>query len=367
MYDGYVRRRTELLFCLKIHLKFSSKVSSSMSRVSGFWAALRGKQRGKDNPPYLASRDGYKMSTQSNFKGKQRIHFHIIFQFALLALILLSSPLPAASNNEHDPKTCANSNNICQEPPSIKMTMTTTLVVGATGATGKHVVAQLLDKGHKVRAIVRSREGLEEKLGAIAGFDFESKKEGLSVLEGAILDVPSDDLVKQVEGCDAVVSCLGHVMDFSGIYGHPRRLVKDSVAILTSAMSDNQKFILMGSDGVANPLGGDDTRSFSERVLLSMLRNLLPPHADNEEAADYLASKVGVSKSLEWSVVRPTDLIDGAATDYALFDKPQGSLFGSGEASRANVAKCMVDMILSKDKWEEYKFKMPVLHNAKPL
>jgi len=248
--------------------------------------------------------------------------------------------------------------------------ITTTLVVGATGATGRHVVAQMLDKGHNVRAIVRSKTSLEEKLGAIEGFEFnEKKKESLSIFEGTILDVPTGEIAKQVQGCDAVVSCLGHVLDFSGIWGQPRRLVKDSVKKLTSIMSKDQKFILMGSDGVANPLGGDEVRSLSERIILSVLRNVIPPHADNEEAAEYLAKKVGVggAATLEWTVVRPTDLTDGQATEYALFDKPQGSLFGSGAACRANVAKCMVDMILNEDKWEEYKFKMPVLHNAKNL
>lgn len=245
----------------------------------------------------------------------------------------------------------------------------TTLVVGATGATGKYVVSQLLDKGHNVRAIVRSKSSLEEKLGSIEGFDFDdTKKANLFMLEGAILDLPSEEVKKQVEGCDAVVSCLGHVLDFSGIWGQPRRLVKDSVALLTSSMSKDQKFILMGSDGVANPLGGDDVRSIAERLVLSILRNVIPPHADNEEAAAYLANDLGVEKApVEWTVIRPTDLIDGNTTEYELFDKPKGSLFGSGEATRANVAKCMVDMILSDEKWERYKFKMPVLHNAKQV
>ncbi len=38
------------------------------------------------------------------------------------------------------------------------------LVTGATGKTGSAVVAQLLDKGYPVRAIVRSRDGRSQRL-----------------------------------------------------------------------------------------------------------------------------------------------------------------------------------------------------------
>lgn len=40
----------------------------------------------------------------------------------------------------------------------------TTLVVGATGATGRLLVGQLLSRGENVRAIVRSPEKLPEDL-----------------------------------------------------------------------------------------------------------------------------------------------------------------------------------------------------------
>jgi nucleoside-diphosphate-sugar epimerase len=38
------------------------------------------------------------------------------------------------------------------------------LVTGATGKTGRAVVAQLLEKGFPVRAIVRSRDGRSQRL-----------------------------------------------------------------------------------------------------------------------------------------------------------------------------------------------------------
>lgn len=242
----------------------------------------------------------------------------------------------------------------------------TVLIVGATGATGKHVVQILLDQGHAVKVVARSKERMLSLLNGN-----QDKNDRLEVKEAAILDLTQSELNELVKDCDAVVSCLGHNLTREGIWGKAnRRLVKDSVKRLVKAIEDNTtekstkkcKFILMGSDGVAHP--NDDKRSAMERGIIFLLRHLLPPHADNEEAAAFLLNDCN-DKSVEWSVVRPTDLQDGDMFDYEIFPKPQGSLFGSGIATRANVAKFMVDLVLKEDMWSQYKHQMPVLHDAK--
>lgn len=177
-----------------------------------------------------------------------------------------------------------------------------------------------------------------------------------------------------MQGCDAVVSCLGHNMSIKGLFMPPRKLVTEAVKRLSKAIENTNKdsnnptkLILMGSDGVANPLGSDDQRSFGERTVLTMLRYGLPPHNDNEKAAAYISAVD--SPVIEWVVVRPTDLINGESSKYETFTKPQKSLFGSakdGIATRANVALFMVDLIMSSDEdklWQTWKGKMPVLHD----
>ena len=57
----------------------------------------------------------------------------------------------------------------------------TVLVAGATGATGRHLVRQLLDRGHRVKAVVRSPDRLPSDL---------RDREGLEVIVGTILDLP---------------------------------------------------------------------------------------------------------------------------------------------------------------------------------
>ena len=237
-------------------------------------------------------------------------------------------------------------------PPSV-------LVVGATGATGKLVVRQLLDQKIKVSVIVRSKERMVEAIGD------HPHKDLLSILEAPSLqpqDLSDSDLKKQVEGVDMIVSCLGHNLSFQGIWGHPRRLVTDTVRRLTSTGATDKKFILMGSDGVAH--ANDTVRPWLERSIIFLLRHLVPPQADNEEAAAYVNGLP--QDAIEWVVVRPTDLIDtDEPTPYTVYEKPPGSLFGSGEASRATVAKFMVDLIRDGSLWNKYKYQMPVLHNEK--
>jgi len=255
-------------------------------------------------------------------------------------------------------------------------TATTTLVVGATGATGKHVVLQLLQQKQHVRAIARSKQRLLDALNEISPNASQEYADFLEVTEAAVLDLSEEELENLCSGCDACVSCLGHNLTFQGVFGKPRRLVTDAVKRMCHAIETNQsreqeetktpvKFILMGSDGVANPNGSDDKRTIGERIVLFLLRYLIPPHRDNETAAAYISGKTDNPHNLEWTVIRPTDLIDGTVTKYELFPKPPGSLFGGGKvvATRANVAKSMVDMILTKSLWDEWKFKMPVLHD----
>lgn len=249
----------------------------------------------------------------------------------------------------------------CEEP---EMKTTTTLVLGATGATGKWVVKLLLDQGHSVKVVVRSKERLMAALKEINNGEAIDENK-LSITEDSLLDMTNSNLQAQVQGCDAVVSCLGHNLNFSGLWGRKgRRLVTDVVKRVTKMAADSQaKFILMGSDGVANPNGQDDKRTTGESIMLMILRFLVPPVADNEEAAAYLHS-LGDNSGLEWSVVRPTDLIDGPPNGkYELFDKPQWGLFGAAVATRSHVAQCMTTMILEDATWEQYKFKMPVLRD----
>lgn len=228
------------------------------------------------------------------------------------------------------------------------------LVVGANGATGKHVVQMMLDRGHQVIAMVRSKESMLSKLRD------ETRREKLQIHEASIVDIKHDDLVELSKDCDFVVSCLGHNITFKGTFWEDKRLVTDAVKKLTKAMPSSCKFALMGSDGVANPTV-DPKRGAGERAILFLLRHLIPPHADNEDAAKYL--RLHKNEKFGWVIVRPTNLVDAkeASGKYTVSEKAEISLFGDHSISRNDVAHFFAELMCNEDTFEKYEHKMPVV------
>ena len=226
----------------------------------------------------------------------------------------------------------------------------TTLVVGASGATGQYLVAQLLNKGHKVKAIVRSAEKLPQSL---------RDESRLSIIEASILDLSDSEMAEHVAGCDAVASCLGHNLTFKSIYGRPRRLVTNATHRLCAAIKSNKpekpvKYVLMNTSGNRNP-DLEEPISFAQKCVIGLLRLLLPPHVDNEKAADYLRTKIGQDDTMvEWAAVRPDGLIDDPeGTEYEVHPSPiRSAIFDAGKVSRINVAHFMADMIGEDALWQ---------------
>ncbi|MEZ4865561.1 MAG: NAD(P)-binding oxidoreductase [Caldilineaceae bacterium] len=235
------------------------------------------------------------------------------------------------------------------------------LIAGASGATGRLLVAQLLERGHFVKVIVRSPDSLPT---AWQGH------ERLSVMQASLLDLSDTELAEQVQGCDAVASCLGHNLTFKGVFGQPRRLVTDATRRLCTAIKVNRpeqpvKFVLMNTVGNRNR-DLPEPIPFAQHLVIGLLRLLLPPHVDNEQAADYLRTQIGQHDDLiEWAAVRPDGLTDEAAvTAYDVYSSPiVSAIFGSGKTSRINVAHFMAELITSDDTWQQWQGQMPVIYN----
>ena len=73
------------------------------------------------------------------------------------------------------------------------------LVVGATGATGKHVVQQLVDQGQTVVAVARSEEKMKSLLRQ------EDYGDKLIVKELSLSELSPPQFQELTKGCDAVV------------------------------------------------------------------------------------------------------------------------------------------------------------------
>ena len=237
----------------------------------------------------------------------------------------------------------------------------TTLVVGASGATGRQLVEQLLSLEQHVKVIVRSLDNLPQSW---------QNNERLSIIHASVLELSDAEMIQYVQGCDAVASCLGHNMTWKGIYGHPRRLVTDTVRRLTNAITANEpakpiKYLLMNTTGNRNR-DINEPISVGQKCVIGFLRLLLPPHVDNENAADFLRTKVGQNnRYIEWVAVRPDDLVnEEEVTEYALYPSPtRSAIFDAGKTSRINVGHFMAHLITDDSSWNRWKGQMPVIYN----
>ncbi len=237
----------------------------------------------------------------------------------------------------------------------------TCLVVGATGATGRLLVKELLDRGQCVKAVVRTPSKLGEAV---------LNHPNLSVVEAGISELDEREIADLVLDCDTAVSCLGHNLTCKGLFGPPHRLVADTTRRICEAFRASEgsrpaKFLLMNTAGNSNR-DLEEEISFPHRVVILILRLLLPPHADNEKASDYLRLEIGQSDPrVEWAAVRPDTLIDEEdASEYSLHSSPtRSAIFNAGVTSRVNVARFLVDLATNAELWLRWKGQMPVIYN----
>ena len=106
--------------------------------------------------------------------------------------------------------------------------------------------------------------------------------------------------------------------------------------------------------------------SFAQKCVIGLLRLLLPPHVDNERAADYLRTQIGQKNQfVELIAVRPDGLIDNQeVTEYTIHPSPiRSAIFDAGKTSRINVGNFMANLINDVDLWNKWKGQMPVIYN----
>lgn len=235
------------------------------------------------------------------------------------------------------------------------------LVVGGTGATGRHFVNTLLSQGCNVTIIVRNRD-------KIATYFKDQAR--LTVIMDNILEMDLSTLRDLVKNVDAIGSCLGHPLTFKGTFGEPKQLLTESIQKLCQSVQDNDqnkpvKMVLMNTTGVRNK-DIQEKWSIGEGIIFFLLSNLVPQQRDHEQAAEYLSSHIGkTNKHIEWVIVRPDKLINAEEiTEYKVLDSTiRSPIFNGGTTSRINVGNFMAELLINSTKWNEWKGKMPVIYN----
>ncbi|WP_106396812.1 NAD(P)-dependent oxidoreductase [Actinocorallia populi] len=163
-------------------------------------------------------------------------------------------------------------------------------VLGATGGTGLHLVRQSLDAGHHVTAVVRNPRGLPEH----------------PLLETVVADVMDPAAIgAALTGRDAVVSALG-----------PRgkgetTVCSDGARSIITAMrsTGGRRLVVVTASGhVVDEGDGPFTRALVKPLLGRFLR---------EAFADFVRTERVVRDSgLDWTILRPPRLTDGAPRPY---------------------------------------------------
>ncbi|HAY34239.1 MAG TPA: SDR family oxidoreductase [Ignavibacteria bacterium] len=237
-----------------------------------------------------------------------------------------------------------------------------TLIFGASGETGKLLTEQLLASGRKVKIIVRPVSNIPENW---------SRNENLTIIKRSITEISSDELAGYISNCQTAACCLGHNLTLKGVFGKPKRLVTDSVKLICEAIQKNSpsvpvRFVLMNTAGNSNR-DLNEPVSFGQKIVIGLLRLFLPPHTDNEMAADYLRENIGQKNPcIEWAVVRPDNLTnEERVSEYSINKSPtRSAIFNAGKTSRINVAHFMAALITDDELWKKWKGQMPVIYNV---
>lgn len=185
------------------------------------------------------------------------------------------------------------------------------LILGASGKTGREVVARAVATGHTVTGFVRDPAKLERDDVAVAVGDARSV----------------DDLRNALRGQDSVISTLGTNR------GDDNKLIESSTEALLEAMrTTGVKRLVMLSTFAASP-------TFEARGLMKVVRLGMKGIVGDKTAGEALLKRSDV----DWTIVYAARLNDGPRTGgYRVVDGPVTSM---GSISRADLADALLSTL----------------------
>jgi putative NADH-flavin reductase len=189
------------------------------------------------------------------------------------------------------------------------------LVLGATGGTGRHVVAQAAALGLEVTALVRTAQKFDASGGAVR------------IVSGDIcLDSPT--VRGAFAGPDAVISTLGVGRSFTS-----GGLIARAAPVIAGAMRDHgmRRLVFTSAFGVGPTWR--DTPLLPRLFIKTMLRDVYADKAGGEDVITH--------SGLDWTIVYPTGLTDGPQTSAPRVGE-RLRLSGFPRVSRADVAATLL-------------------------
>ena len=192
------------------------------------------------------------------------------------------------------------------------------VIFGASGRTGVQLVKQALDQGHDVTAFVRSTTSLEithARLNKMAGDvlcsgDVETAVRGQDAILCALGAPPKDQTMLRKRGTESIIKA----MDSTGV----KRLISLST------------------------LGFGETRDILPFFLKYFIFPIILKHATKDHAEQEALIK---DSSLEWTIVRPGNLIEGNKTGIYKHGFSNNEKPLQLKISRADVADFMLKQL----------------------
>jgi putative NADH-flavin reductase len=195
------------------------------------------------------------------------------------------------------------------------------LIVGATGGTGRQLVAQALERGHVVTAFVRNPARLR--------IDHPR----LRVVQGDVLDPAA--VGAAMSGQQAVVSALGHKRFYA-----PTRILSAGTRNILQAMQTHgvTRLVCQTSLGI-----GDSAGRMGLYYTLFTIPVILPFYFWDKTRQERLIA----ASAAEWVIVRPGSLTNAGPRGELRHGRQVGSLLWTVRVSRADVAGFMLDQLAS--------------------
>ncbi|MEM6478604.1 MAG: NAD(P)H-binding protein [Pseudomonadota bacterium] len=194
-------------------------------------------------------------------------------------------------------------------------------LLGATGMTGRHVLAYARAQGHAIRALVRDP-------GRLAAAD------GVEIIEGSALE--RADLERTFEGCSAVVSALGPTnrswkMARTGLCAR----VTQNVLDIMGAHPTLERYVMLSSASIAMP---GDKRDINGLMTLYLGPLILGPILTDKRAE----RRALLASGAPWTMVRAPEIVDAPGSGAARLEK--GS-HGAMKVNAGDVAQVLIDQL----------------------
>lgn len=207
------------------------------------------------------------------------------------------------------------------------------IVFGATGGTGQATLHALVADGHQVTAFARDPR-------ALAGVA------GIAIVRGDVMR--QSDVSDAVPGHDAVIVSLGNSQNpFAMMAGAKRTTPADVCEVGTRHI-----IAAMTASGIARlvvvtAFGIGETRTRLPLMFKIFYRLVLREHMADKERQEALIRE----SCLDWTIVQPVGLIDGAATGQCFADDT--GRIRHQQIKRADVAAFLLAVLKTSESLHE--------------